>query len=126
MTTLSSLIPNDQPAKLALIKTAADQLLPALNQQTALPVTEKRVSNQLSLAADEHPGAGTNEAKHLSQTLTRLAAADAATRDRAEHAMADPLRIALGQLRALLTPAEITRGCRPRSPTICSTRKARH
>jgi uncharacterized protein len=119
-TTLSSLIPADQPAKLALIKAAADQLLPALDQPKASPVTDsvrvaalKRVSNQLSLAADEHPGAGANEAKHLSVTLAKLAAADAATRDRAEHAMAEPLRIALGQLRALLTPAEITRATLP-------------
>ncbi|WP_250529651.1 MMPL family transporter [Caballeronia sp. ATUFL_F1_KS4A] len=119
-TTLSSLIPGDQPKKLELIKAAADQLLPALDQQTASPVTDavrvaalKRVSSQLSLAADEHPGPGDKEAKHLSETLGKLAQADAATRDRAEHAMAEPLRIALAQLRALLTPAEITRETLP-------------
>lgn len=118
--TLSSLIPDDQPKKLELIRAAADQLLPALNQQTASPVTDevrvaalKRVSNQLSLGADEHPGAGEKEAKHLSQTLAKLAQADAATRDRAEHAMAEPLRLALAQLRALLTPAGITRAPLP-------------
>jgi len=121
-TTLSSLIPADQPKKLALIKAAADQLLPALDQPVASPVTDavrvatlKRVSNQLSLAADEHPGAGAAEAKHLSQTLARLAEADAAARDRAEHAMAEPLRLALAQLRALLQPTEITRETLPPS-----------
>ncbi|WP_250474349.1 MMPL family transporter [Caballeronia sp. GAFFF1] len=119
-TTLSSLIPADQPAKLKLIQAAADQLLPALNQAVASPVTDavrvatlKRVSNQLSLAADEHPGQGAPEAKHLSATLAKLAQADAATRDRAEHAMAEPLRLALAQLRALLQPAEITRATLP-------------
>ncbi|MDR5761668.1 MMPL family transporter [Caballeronia sp. LZ035] len=119
-TTLSSLIPGDQPQKLALIKAAADQLLPALDQPTAAPVTDeirvaalKRVSSQLSLAADEHPGPGDKEAKQLSQTLAKLAQADAATRDRAEHALADPLRIALAQLRSLLTPSEITRASLP-------------
>ncbi|QSN63250.1 MMPL family transporter [Caballeronia sp. M1242] len=119
-TTLSSLIPADQPAKLKLIQDAADQLLPALNQPVASPVTDavrvatlKRVSNQLSLAADEHPGQGAPEAKHLSATLAKLAQADAATRDRAEHAMAEPLRLALAQLRALLQPTEITRATLP-------------
>ncbi|SAK73176.1 RND efflux transporter [Caballeronia catudaia] len=119
-TTLSSLIPADQPRKLALIKAAADQLLPALDQPTASPVTDevrvaalKRLSSQLSLAADEHPGPGDQQAKHLSQTLAKLAQADAATRDRAEHAMAEPLRLALAQLRALLTPTEITRATLP-------------
>ncbi len=68
-TTLSSLIPADQPKKLELIKAAADQLMPALTQPTASPVTDeihvqtlKRVSNQLSLAADEHLGPGADEA----------------------------------------------------------------
>ncbi|WP_175940767.1 MMPL family transporter [Caballeronia sp. BCC1704] len=119
-TTLSSLIPADQPAKLKLIQDAADQLLPALNQPVASPVTDavrvatlKRVSNQLSLAADERPGQGAPEAKHLSATLAKLAQADAATRDRAEHAMAEPLRLALAQLRALLQPTEITRATLP-------------
>jgi hopanoid biosynthesis associated RND transporter like protein HpnN len=119
-TTLSSLIPADQPAKLALIKAAADQLLPALNQPVASPVTDevrvatlKRVAGALSLAADDHPGAGAAEAQHLSATLKKLAAADAATRDRADHAMAEPLRLALGQLRALLQPVEITRATLP-------------
>ncbi|KND55729.1 Hopanoid-associated RND transporter, HpnN [Candidatus Paraburkholderia kirkii] len=119
-TMLTSLIPADQPKKLELVKAAADQLLPALDQQTASPVTDevrvaalKRVSSQLSLAADEHPGAGEKEAKHLSQTLAKLAQADAAARERAEHAMAEPLRLALAQLRALLTPTEITRATLP-------------
>ncbi|WP_062637563.1 MMPL family transporter, partial [Caballeronia arationis] len=95
VTTLDSLIPDDQPKNLELIRAAAAQLLPALNQPVAAPVTDavrvaalKRLSNQLSLAADEHPGPGDEQAKHLSKTLAKLAQADAATRDRAEHAMA--------------------------------------
>ena len=75
----------------------------------------KRASNQLALAADDHPGPGAAEAKHLSETLQKLAAADAATRDRAETAMSEPLRIALEQLRRLLQPTEITRDKLPQS-----------
>jgi hopanoid biosynthesis associated RND transporter like protein HpnN len=122
VTTLDSLIPDDQPKNLELIRAAAAQLLPALNQPVAAPVTDavrvaalKRLSNQLSLAADEHPGPGDEQAKHLSKTLAKLAQADAATRDRAEHAMAEPLRLALAQLRSLLQPAEITRATLPPS-----------
>ncbi|SAL50908.1 hopanoid transporter HpnN [Caballeronia humi] len=122
VTTLASLIPADQPKKLELIAAAAAQLLPALNQTVASPLTDavrvatlKRLSNQLSLAADEHPGPGDAEAKHLSQTLAKLAQADAAARDRAETAMAEPLRLALARLRALLQPSEITRATLPQS-----------
>lgn len=119
-TTLSSFIPGDQQQKMMLIASAAQQLLPALTQAPAPAATDavrvaalKRAANQLSLAADEHPGAGAAEAKHLSATLTKLANADAATRDRAEKAIAEPLRLALGQLANLLQPTEITRATLP-------------
>lgn len=123
-TTLSTLIPGDQPQKLALIAAAATQLLPALNQQIAAPADDavrvaalRRLSNTLANAADEHPGPGDKEAQHLSDALKKLATADSAARDRAEHAIADPLRIALGQMRALLQPSPITRESLPKSMT---------
>jgi uncharacterized protein len=115
-TTLSTYIPTDQPQKLALIAAAAQQLLPALTQTPAPPATDavrvaalKRTANQLALAAEDHPGPGAAEAKHLSDTLTRLANADVSTRDRAERAMSTPLKISLKQLATLLQPEEITR-----------------
>jgi hopanoid biosynthesis associated RND transporter like protein HpnN len=115
-TTLSTFIPTDQPQKLALIAAAAQQLLPALTQTPAPPATDavrvaalKRTSAQLSLAADDHPGPGAAEAKHLSDTLAKLASADVSTRDRAERAMSVPLKISLKQLATLLQPSEITR-----------------
>ncbi|WP_207005503.1 MMPL family transporter [Trinickia mobilis] len=120
ITTLNTLIPADQPQKLLLIANAAQQLLPALTQPTAPPVTDavrvaalKRAANQLALAAADHPGPGAAEANHLSGALTKLAAAEAGTRDRAETALAGPLRISLQQLTALLQPAEITRATLP-------------
>jgi len=116
VTTLDTFVPAQQQQKMMLIASAAQQLLPALQQQPAPQATDavrvaalKRASNQLSLAADDHPGPGAAEAKHLSDTLQKLAAADAATRDRAENAMSEPLRIALKQLENLLQPTEITR-----------------
>jgi hopanoid biosynthesis associated RND transporter like protein HpnN len=115
-TTLTTFIPADQPQKIALIQSAAQQLLPALTQAPAPPATDavrvdalKRTANQLSLAAEDHPGPGAAQAQHLSATLTKLANADAATRDRAEKAMSEPLRLALQQLTLLLQPTLITR-----------------
>lgn len=115
-TTLSSLIPDDQQQKLMLISSAAQQLLPALTQQPAAPVSDavrvdtlKRTANQLTLAAEDHPGPGAAEAQHLSASLTKLANADAATRDRAERAFSEPLRLALAQLANLLQPTPVTR-----------------
>lgn len=119
-TTLSSLIPDDQQQKLMLISGAAQQLLPALTQQPSAPATDavrvetlKRAANQLALAAGDHPGPGAAEASHLSAALTKLANADAATRDRAEQAFSLPLKLALAQLARLLQPAPITRDTLP-------------
>jgi len=116
VSTLSTFVPTDQQQKTMLIASAAQQLLPALQQQPAPQATDevrvaalKRAANQLSLAAEDHPGAGAAEAAHLSATLQKLASADAATRDRAEVALSDTLRIALKQLENLLQPTEITR-----------------
>ena len=120
VTTLSTFIPTDQTQKLLLINSAAQQLLPALTQPPAPPSSDalrvaalKRAANQLSLAAEDHPGAGAAEAQHLSATLQKLAAADPAARDRAETAMSGTLTIALQQLAELLQPSEITRASVP-------------
>ena len=117
-TTLSTFIPADQPAKRAAIAAAASDLLPALTQPPAPPATDaqrvaalKRVSDLLSYAAEDHPGAAA--AQHLSASLAKLAAADAATRDRAERAFSDTLRIALNQLASLLQPQDVTRESLP-------------
>ncbi|MGF6721568.1 hopanoid biosynthesis associated RND transporter like protein HpnN [Paraburkholderia sp. GAS41] len=120
VTTLSTFIPTDQPQKILLINSAAQQLLPALTQTPAAPSSDalrvaalKRAANQLVLAAEDHPGPGAAEAQHLAATLQKLAAADPATRDRAETAMSGTLKIALAQLAALLQPTEITRASLP-------------
>jgi uncharacterized protein len=118
--TLTTFIPTDQAEKLALIADAARVLQPVLDQTPVPAVSDavrvaalRQAANQLSLAAEDHPGPGAAEAKRLSQTLYRLANASSTTRDRADHAMTGPLKIALEQLRALLDPAEITRANLP-------------
>ncbi|MFP4890756.1 MMPL family transporter [Paraburkholderia sp. EG304] len=131
--TLSTFVPAEQQQKMMLIASAAQQLLPALQQQPAPQATDavrvaalKRAANQLSLAAEDHPGPGAAEAQHLSTTLQKLAAADAATRDRAEVAMSDTLRIALKQLENLLQPTEITQETLPPGITAMWIGKGGH
>ncbi|MGF6931592.1 hopanoid biosynthesis associated RND transporter like protein HpnN [Paraburkholderia sp. UCT70] len=131
--TLSTFVPADQQQKMMLIASAAQQLLPALQQQPAPQATDelrvaalKRAANQLSLAAEDHPGPGAADAQHLSATLQKLAAADAATRDRAEVAMSDTLRIALKQLENLLQPSEITQQTLPPGITAMWIGKGGH
>ncbi|NUX53187.1 MMPL family transporter [Paraburkholderia youngii] len=131
--TLSTFVPAEQQQKMMLIASAAQQLLPALQQQPAPQATDavrvaalKRAANQLSLAAEDHPGAGAAEAQHLSATLQKLAAADAAARDRAEVAMSDTLRIALKQLENLLQPTEITQETLPSGITAMWIGKGGH
>lgn len=118
--TLTTFIPTDQPQKLAAIASAAQVLQTSLTQAAAPAVGDaarvaalRRAANQLSLAADDHPGPGAKQAKRLAQTLTKLAEASSATRDRAEYSMTAPLKIALDQLATLLMPAEITRAGLP-------------
>jgi hopanoid biosynthesis associated RND transporter like protein HpnN len=119
-TTLSTFIPADQPEKLASIKQATDALLPALTQPTAPPATDaqrvaalKRASNLLEYAAEDHPGPGASEARRLSASISKLASAAPAARDRAEAAFSTPLRLALRQLTMLLQPSTITREVLP-------------
>jgi uncharacterized protein len=118
--TLTTFLPADQAEKLAVIANAARVLNPVLEQTPAPAASDavrvdalRRAANQLTLAAEDHPGPGAAEARRLSQALNRLANASATTRDRADHAMAAPLKIALAQLHALLDPAAITRANLP-------------
>jgi len=118
--TLQTFIPDDQPARLELIADAATSLLPVLTQAVATPTNDERRVNslknaarQLALAAEDHPGPGAAEAAHLAASLRKLAAADAATRDRAEQAIALPLRLALARLQRMLSPQPITQAALP-------------
>jgi len=113
--TLQSFIPADQPPKLAAIAAAATNLRPVLEQTPATAATDtlrvaslKNAARQLSLAAEDHPGPGAAEAARLGKALKQLAAADAATRDRAEQALSLPLRLALSRLQRALSPQPVT------------------
>ena len=80
--TLDSFIPNDQPAKIAAIKSTADRLDGVLNPaQRPAPPTDadtiealKSGAQNLLLLADAVPGPGGDAAKRLAADLDKLAA----------------------------------------------------
>jgi hopanoid biosynthesis associated RND transporter like protein HpnN len=107
--TLNSFIPDRQPDKLARIAVAAASLEPVLSQPAASAASDTlrvaalaRLADQLELAAEDYPGPGAASSARLSKAVRRLAAGDAAMRDRAERAVALPLRLALARLRIAL------------------------
>lgn len=114
--TLQSFIPTDQPAKLKLIADAPSSLTPVLTQSAASPASDvlrvnalKSLARLLPLASEDHPGPGAAESVRLAKALRQLAAADATTRDRAEQALALPLRLALADLQRALQAQPIDR-----------------
>lgn len=122
VTTLDSFVPVDQAAKLTSIARAREALAPVLEQTPAGAHADgARVSamryaaGMLENAAADHPGPGAAEANHLAASLRKLAAADAASRDRAEQAIALPLRLALASLRSALQATIVSRDSLPQS-----------
>ncbi|GAA4330774.1 MMPL family transporter [Pigmentiphaga soli] len=113
--TLDSFVPAGQPARLARIGALAAELAPALQQAPAEPASDgarvaalRNAAGMLENAALDHPGDGAPQAQRLADALRKLAAADPAARDRAEHAIAEPLRLSLDRLRALLAPNPVS------------------
>jgi hopanoid biosynthesis associated RND transporter like protein HpnN len=113
--TLASFVPDRQPEKLQSIAQAARSLLPVLQQAPAPPASDivrvatlRRAAQALRNAALDHEGPGAAEARRLSASLTKLARADAAARERAEWALALPLRLALASLQRALQPEPVT------------------
>jgi hopanoid biosynthesis associated RND transporter like protein HpnN len=113
--TAASLVPDDQPAKLQRIGAAAARLLPVLAQAQPPPLSDAQriaalrgASQALRNAALDHPGPGAQEAARLGHSLAALARADAATRARAEGALAGTLKLALAALVLALQPQPVT------------------
>jgi hopanoid biosynthesis associated RND transporter like protein HpnN len=114
--TLSSFVPEDQDAKLALIGQASGPLNTALNPQRVQPApTEAETAASLestaaSLAslARRAPGTeGSRAAQRLSAALTNLAKASPDVRAKAEAALVIPLKITLNDIRQSLNPTKV-------------------
>jgi hopanoid biosynthesis associated RND transporter like protein HpnN len=113
--TLSNLIPRDQDAKIAAIKSSAQGLDAALNSQPQQPgprddeviASIHASAVDLSAAAGNKTGPGADAARNVSALLQRLAGSDAATRARAKAAFIPPLGHDLDLLRKSLDPQRV-------------------
>jgi hopanoid biosynthesis associated RND transporter like protein HpnN len=114
--TLSSLIPTDQAAKLAVISDADTLLDLTLNPLVVAPApTDAEVqaslvstAQALRAAAGTQAGAPANDARRLAAVLQALAQGDAAGRQRAAEALVPSLNTLLNQMRASLQAQPVT------------------
>ena len=113
---LDAFIPDDQPAKLAIIRKAAAQLNPILNEtpRGTAPSDEENVAalkgsvTSLRKIAGDDKGPGAVAARRLADALAKLAQADKAMRDKAEATFIAPLTVALDQVRGLFKAQPIS------------------
>ncbi len=114
---MSTLVPEDQDAKIALIAEAAGTLDPALNPKEANPApTDAETVESLestagalhAVAAKSPDSAGGRAAERLSKALGALAKANPEVRSKADIALAGPLKLTLRDIRESLHPEKIT------------------
>ncbi|HMM88206.1 MMPL family transporter [Bradyrhizobium sp.] len=113
---IDSFVPEDQPAKLQLIAKAAKVVGPALNPDSvdAAPTDEENVEalkssvEALRKTAGEGKGPGAVASRRLADALSRLAASDQATRDKAQAVFITPLKIVFDQLRNTIQAGPVT------------------
>jgi len=113
---LDDFIPKDQPEKLAMIRSAAEVLGPALKPDSIdEPPTDaenvealRSASDSLRKAAGDEKGAGADAARRLADGLTNLAQADADVRNTAQDVFVTPLKMMLTHLQNLLQAEPVT------------------
>ncbi len=115
--TLASLVPDQQPQKLALIEDAALLLDPALDPSMVKPrpsdddtvraIVRAARSLEQTAAADKGDAIA-RDAARLAQALRRLAADEPAQRERAQSVLMPGLVATLGQLRTALKAGPVT------------------
>ena len=104
---LDSFVPDEQPAKLKLIKQGAEMLNPALNPDSvdAPPSDVENISalkdsaQSLRKLAGDRKGPGAETAKRLADDLSKVADANQPVRDKVQATFIAPLQIVLSQLR---------------------------
>ena len=113
--TLSSFVPDDQPAKLALIQDASLLLDTTINPFDFAPPSDDAATQTALVKASAslkalsaRPGALGVAAGHLAASFTHLAAAPPAQRTEVEATLVQPLTTTLGSLRAALQAAPVT------------------
>jgi uncharacterized protein len=119
--TIDTFVPEDQPAKIAAIKSTADKLDGVLNPtKRPAPPTDadtiealKSGTQNLLLLADAVPGPGGDAAKRLAADLDKLGAAALAVRASMQAVLIQPLAADLENLRHALRPEGVTRSTLP-------------
>jgi hopanoid biosynthesis associated RND transporter like protein HpnN len=104
---LDSFVPDEQPAKLKLIKQGAEILNPAINPDSidAAPSDAENVSalkdsaQSLRKLAGDRKGPGAAVAKRLADDLSKVAEAGQPVRDKVQATFVAPLQIVLSELR---------------------------
>jgi hopanoid biosynthesis associated RND transporter like protein HpnN len=104
---LDSFVPDEQPAKLKLIKQGAEILNPAINPDSidAPPSDAENVAalkdsaSSLRKLAGDRKGPGADTAKRLADDLSKVAEASQPVRDKVQATFVAPLQIVLSQLR---------------------------
>lgn len=116
---LDSFVPEDQPAKLALIQDAALLLDVAINPFDVAPPPDDaaRVAALRDTAAKLRTVAGSGkdatDARRLADAFTRLAAATPAKRAELDALLSKPLAVMLDQIRFAMQAAPVTRADLP-------------
>jgi uncharacterized protein len=113
--TLDTFVPDDQPAKLALIADAAKALDPVLALPARPAPTDEEIVAALNLragdltrASENGSGTGAEASKRLAAAMTKLVMADPALRQRLGAAFTVPLKLDLDDMRDLLKAMPIT------------------
>ena len=118
---IDSFVPDDQPAKLALVQDAGVLLDATLNPfDTAPPPSDAEtlaaltmVKTQLEQVAEGHSGPAADHARALATTIGGLVDGDAGLRARAGEVLVTPLNVMLDQARAALQAEAVTRDTLP-------------
>lgn len=113
---LDSFVPEDQPAKLAMIEAGAKVLGPALNPESvdAPPTDAENVAalkdsiESLRQVAGDQTGPGAVAAKRLADAMAKVADASPDLREKVQATFVVPLKLALAQLRDLMQARPVT------------------
>ena len=116
VTTLSSLVPDDQDAKLALIAGAAKTLLPVMDPNNRIEAPSdaddiadlRKVATAFDSTAGTTASKGADDARRFAKLAQKLADAQPAVRDRARAVLLPPVEQTLSGLRGSLSAEKVT------------------
>ena len=116
VTTVKNLVPTDQERKLAMIRGLSRQLQQSLSAEDGARAPSdaqniaalQSTADTLSRLAASANGRGSEQARRLAASLSKLAQADPSKREAVEAAFIGPLKTALGELRDYLQAGPVS------------------